>query len=341
MNYPSYKKNRYGGSKFNLVKNSIIDVIKSGNSNLNEKKSNNFHIFSFCNNSCKRALISNPSGSIRKYNSLSSKGDNNKKKLCVGKKNRCINKYIKNNVSYTNNNFNINFNNVIFYSQLSSSIAPETNNINSTINNNGNTNSIRLNKKINNNLYINNLKNIYNFSRNKNKIQSGSLTQNQTNNYITVMGGNNNSKNKYNAKYIKKIDYNKNIADKFLQNFGSNNKKLSQIKKMLERNHCKKDFRNNILGIKIDGLKRKKRKNNSNKIYFNKEKLPKKSFELVLENSCKRNSKSFKKDKKMNSHKNIYSSLISIRGKFNYSKNYNTNFKNETKRLSSFKNTNY
>ena len=173
------------------------------------------------------------------------------------KTNRCINKCIKNNVSYTNNNFNINFNNVIFYSQFSSSIAPDTNNINSTINNNGNTNPIRLNKKVNNNLYINNLKNIYNFSRNKNKIQSGSLTQNQTNNYITVMSGNNNSKNKYNAKYYKKIDYSKNNADKFLQNFGSNNKKLSQIRKMLERNHGKKDFRNNMLGIKIDGLKSK------------------------------------------------------------------------------------
>ena len=341
MNYPSYKKNRYGGSKFNLVKNSIIEVIKGGNSNLNGKKFNNFHVFSLCNNSRKKALISNPSGSIRKYNSLSSKGDNKKKNFSVVKTNRCINKCIKNNVSYTNNNFNINFNNVIFYSQLSSSIAPDTNNINSTINNNGNTNPIRLNKKVNNNLYINNLKNIYNFSRNKNKIQSGSLTQNQTNNYITVMSGNNNSKNKYNAKYYKKIDYSKNNADKFLQNFGSNNKKLSQIRKMLERNHGKKDFRNNMLGIKIDGLKRKKRKNNSNNICFSKEKLPKKSFELVIENSCKKNSKSFKKDRKMYSHKNIYSSLMSIRGKFNYNKNYNTNFKNETKRLSHFKNSNY
>ena len=36
--------------------------------------------------------------------------------------------------------------------------------------------------KVNNNIYINNLKSIYNISRNKNNINGSSLTQNQTGN---------------------------------------------------------------------------------------------------------------------------------------------------------------
>ena len=100
-------------------------------------------------------------------------------------------------MSYTNNNFNINFNNVFFCSQRISSGANDNincnsenntksnpnNNKNLTHNNNisNNINSNTMNK-VNNNIYINNLKSIYNISRNKINIKGSSLTQNQTGN---------------------------------------------------------------------------------------------------------------------------------------------------------------
>jgi hypothetical protein len=126
------------------------------------------------------------------------------------------NKHKKNNISYTNNNFNINFNNVYFCSSRPTSGQHSNNIISDNINTNGNAqnnknnnnnninnvnnltsnNSINLNKKQNpliahknnnncssntSNLYVKSLNNIYNVSRNKNyKITNCSHTQTQS-----------------------------------------------------------------------------------------------------------------------------------------------------------------
>ena len=127
-------------------------------------------------------------------------------------KNKPIKGRTKNNFSYTNNNYNINFNNVIFYNQRSTNILDNVNynsvkniQINPTLKNNK--------IKINENCYIKNLKKIYNISRNKIKMEKNSLTQNHSGNNKT--NSKTKSKNSNNTVYDKKKSINKKYKNKF------------------------------------------------------------------------------------------------------------------------------
>ena len=82
--------------------------------------------------------------------------NNNNKNISKIKKN----KYRKNNISYTNNNFNINFNNIFFGSSRPTS-GPHNNIISDNVNTNANL-QINKNININNNYSINNINNLSN-----------------------------------------------------------------------------------------------------------------------------------------------------------------------------------
>jgi hypothetical protein len=95
-------------------------------------------------------MINNVDGNL--YNFLNT----NKNNISKVKKN----KHRKNNISYTNNNFNINFNNIFFGSSRPIS-GPHANIISDNINTNGNL-QINKNININNNYSINNINNLSN-----------------------------------------------------------------------------------------------------------------------------------------------------------------------------------
>ena len=268
-------KSSFCGSKFNLVKNpklspSIYQESKK------KKKLNSF------NN--KRVLSLNNSGSIPKYNNIiSPKGDiiifnNNSNVISENRKrHKLIKKHNKNNFSYTNNNYNINFNNVIFCSQRSPSNIIDNINYNSTINNNNiNIKNIYKGKNIKNyyklsdNFYVTNLKNLYNISRNKIKIQQSSLTQNHSNNNQNKISKNMKSKNYNNTvsekviinthskelpKYLNKKKSSVKVGNKKIINFGLfNNKKMMPNNLYLRYNNYKK-IKNNF---DIENLNKKR-----------------------------------------------------------------------------------
>ena len=229
------------GLNFNIMKGTKNDIILRNSQNSNghiqnkkfiHRKSQNlkkskktFISIASCSSPKISFLLSKNETNIKdslNNNNINSNIDNNlynflsynKKIITKLKKN----KHKKNNISYTNNNFNINFNNVYFCSsrptsgQHSNNIISDNNNTNGNAqntkninNNNHNTNnvnnltsnnSINLNKKQNpliahknnnncssniSNLYVKSLNNIYNISRNKNyKISHCSHTQTQS-----------------------------------------------------------------------------------------------------------------------------------------------------------------
>ena len=112
--------------------------------------------FSLCKNenNVKESLNNNNLNNIE--NNMHYFLNNNKKIMTKLKKN----KYRKNNISYTNNNFNINFNNVFFCSSRPISGQHSNNILSDNVNTNGN---VQMNKNItNNNANINNLNNLTN-----------------------------------------------------------------------------------------------------------------------------------------------------------------------------------
>ena len=198
-------KSSYYGSNFNLVKSPKYAVFYS-----NDQTQNNNYIKT---NKYKdrKSLISNNSSIIPKKKLISPKGE-----VKILSDNRIKNKPIKgrtkNNFSYTNNNYNINFNNVIFYNQRSTNILDNVN-YNSVKNIQINPTLKNSKIKINENCYIKNLKKIYNISRNKIKMEKNSLTQNHSGNNKT--NSKTKSKNSNNTVYDKKKSINKKYKNKF------------------------------------------------------------------------------------------------------------------------------
>ena len=250
-NYNHYNNNNNVNDK-NIKKKSIIPkfniIYSNGEVNISNNKNENN---AFKDNN-KLIYLSNNNSII------------NENKRNINNNQKVINK--NNNVSYTNNNFNINFNNVFFCSQrITPGIADninynsENNNIKSHINNKNNTtqnyNSISSNSnnttmnKVTNNIYIKNLKSIYNISRNKQNVKGSSLTQNQTGNKA-------HSKKNSKEKIIYNLNNNYNIPStkkKYIikeKNLNNNNHKQNEQKianisnKNIKSNkiYCKEDF---------------------------------------------------------------------------------------------------
>ena len=284
-------KNSYGKSpkpKFSIIYSKGDVNVSNNNHNLNNNK-----LFYLSNN-----------------NSIINVNKNN-----IIKNSKIVN---KNNVSYTNNNFNINFNNVFFCSQRIASgmteninYNSENNNIKSNINinhrnitkNNNNSNNSNNNtiNKFNNNIYIKNLKSIYNISRNKNNIKGSSLTQNQTGNKGRSNNKDSKEKNFYNLNNNYKIP--------------SNKKKYIIIKE--------KDLNNNS------------KQNNKNSATIFDE--PKRRLINIANKKDKNNQIKYKEDIKQRNYKNINkdlkSNIVSIRGNSfkNIKKNFNLTSKNNSK----------
>ena len=228
------------GLNFNIMKSPKNDVILRNSQGSNGHSQNKRYINRKNQNvkKSKKSFISIASCSSPKFSFIISKNETNVKESFNNNNNlnnidnniynflnynkKIItklrkNKHKKNNISYTNNNFNINFNNVYFCSSRPTSGQHSNNIISDNINTNGNVpinkninnnnyninnvnnltnnNSINLNKKQNplichknnncntniSNLYVKSLNNIYNISRNKNyKISNCSHTQTQS-----------------------------------------------------------------------------------------------------------------------------------------------------------------
>ena len=182
------------GSKFNLVKGNYPDNLKI-NQNINDKnltnkiyftKSSNFNRYKLDSlnfNKYQNSKIKKKKSNLLINNTKSTiQNISYKQNMTNSKK---LNKS-KNNVSYTNNNFNINFNNVFFCSQRIPYIS-ETINYNSI--NNLNNNNLHYNNKtnkVNNNVYFKEFNGIYNISRNKNAINRQTITQNKSGNKKSI-----------------------------------------------------------------------------------------------------------------------------------------------------------
>ena len=207
-------------------------------------------------------IANNISGSSPKINSISPINVNSKlsnKKI----KTKSKNKLSKNKMS----NFNINSNNVFFTSSKTTSYITENhNNLNSNngnslninnSNNNSNSNNFDLENKSNKNLYVMNLKNIYNFSRNK----------------INIINSNNNHFMKTDAHphhKPKKIDYGNNSKKNIPTNEKNSTTKIIDFirksqKNFFVRNHLK----NNNIEIAFNN-KIGKTRDDSKKIINNK-----------------------------------------------------------------------
>ena len=228
------KNNNFIGSKFNLVKNlrttNNFDKIK-GKKHTPYNYYQNILTQILPENQTKKSKIqnitsfglnnNNISNSFQKNKSISPINSNKNDKLSNNIndiKNR--NKISKNQI----NNFNINFNNVFFTSTKPTSYIIDNNKNNSNVHayssiyvNKNNNNSLNGNNFINSNnildqenkqnknLYVMNLKNIYNFSRNKNNI----LINNNPLTHIEI--NHNKIQNNYNIIHIQKNAYNNNI----------------------------------------------------------------------------------------------------------------------------------
>ena len=215
------KNNNFIGSKFNLVKN----VKKNSNNNLVDKnagkKQTSYKFYKNIltqiipkNSKNKTSLgINNNSNSSKKNNSLSPISSNKDK----AKNN--INDIKSRNRKNQINNFNINFTNVFFTTSKPTYILDnnKTNNNshvyksindnkNNSLNNNlGNNYFINSNandndNKPNRNLYVMNLKNIYNFSRNKNNILINNPLTQIENSHIKLQ-------NNYNISHAQKNNF--------------------------------------------------------------------------------------------------------------------------------------
>ena len=331
------KNNNFIGSKFNLVKN-----LKNSN-NIDRNKGKKHTSYNYYQNILTQILPDNKnskksknitsiglntnttnSSKINKSISPINANKNDKLSSNVNEiKNR--NKNSKNQI----NNFNINFNNVFFTSSKPTSYIIDNNkNINNSnayssisINKNFNNNSLNNNyvnsnileqeNKTNKNLYVMNLKNIYNFSRNKNNIFNNPLTQ--------IEGNHPKTQNNYNIIHIKnnnnkaKTIFEKNITHtNFNYHYGDeennlNNKIQNPIIINKNINENQKMQSNNIINYI--------RKAHSNFIMRNQNRnnleLPKNINVIYTENDMTK--KNLKNNKSFNCSKNICSSSVSRR----------------------------
>ena len=218
------KNNNFIGSKFNLVKNMKKNTNNYPDKNAG-KKQTSYKIYQniltqiIPKNKNKTSFGINNSNSSKKNNSISPISSNKEKSK--SNLNDIKNRNRKNQI----NNFNINFNNVFFTtskptyildnnktnnnSHVCKSISDNKNNssnnnlsnnhfINSNINDNEN--------KPNKNLYVMNLKNIYNFSRNKNNILINNPLTQIENSHIKLQNNYNISHGQKNIFYCKNKD---------------------------------------------------------------------------------------------------------------------------------------
>ena len=252
--------------------------------------------------------------------------NNNKKIMTKLKKN----KNRKNNISYTNNNFNINFNNVFFCSSRPTSGPHSNNAISDNINTNGNIQTNK-NMNINNNYNLNNLtsSNSINLNTKKNNILNHKNTLlNSKNNNIS-----NNCSNNIGNLYVKSLNN--------LYNFSRNkNYKISNCSQTQTQSQS---IVKNSKIIKISESKIPMNKTNSfilncnNKSIIDEKtinKIQKKYKRVKMMNQIEDLIMKSKKNIKFGSeHKNKIGSIISNKPVFN---NCNNKNKNQTHNKSNY-----
>ena len=311
------------GSKFNLFKSGASSPYhynnnqqKGGNrhfnnfqtynkmsmnqtTNFNEKKNvmisnsieNNMHLKSLSPKSISSNIsINNKKRSIGINKINFNKINNNYKNQNSKNKMKIPVRHNKNSISYSNSNYNINFNNLIFYgpNTPTSFIDDIKYNI---INNSNNNNSNQNLNKINTNFYMMNFNNIYNNSRNKIKFSTNnSNSQNKIKTHTSSQSKN--SKKIENEKHginIKKnglnliekripITMNKQIIGKVKKNFGINlikekNNKINNNNYNFKNNNSVKKKNNKSFNISDS------EKNNDTNM--NMDRIDKKKFSMI------------------------------------------------------------
>ena len=360
------KNGNYIGSKFNLVKNA-----KNININFDKLRNKKQTSYNHCQNILNQIQRNKITGykNINNNTSHSSKKNKSISPINSNKDNKIYNNYndIKNRNKSTKNqinNYNINFNNVFLTSSKQSSYIIDNNNNNNNNNKNYNNshiyssinviknmsnNSISnnnisnnnfiytniLENRTNKNLYVMNLKNIYNISRNKNNIliNNNPLTQTEShhskiqNNYNII----NIQKNNYNINKIKeaKIFIDKNTDYSKNNNNGNNskgkNKNKSKSKAKIINKKYSYDINNFI----------KKSRNKFNNIRNLKKNLDIFKTNKLLNTGDEFRKKYLKSNKSFNNCSKIAFSSSSVSRRKNKSriKNNNENNKNNNNKI--------
>ena len=343
-----HKSKKPLGLNFNLEKSPKNDIIirnsqaSNGQSNKNkryiEKKSKIIK-------KNKKSFISIASCSSPKFSFIISKNDtnvkeslnnnnlinidnnmynlwsHNKKILTKLKKN----KHKRNNISYTNNNFNINFNNVFFCSSRPTSGQHSTNIISDDINTNGNV-QINKNTNITNNVngnIINNLK------------SNNSINLNNKKHNPVICHRNNilNSKNNINNNHSSNIS---NLYVKTLNNIYNFSRNKNKIVNCSQTQTQSQSIVKNSKIIKISESKMPLNKTNSFILHCNNKSIIDRKSINKIQKKYKRAKminqiedliiKSKKKIKFGSEHKNKKESVISNKPTFN---NFTNKFKNQ------------
>ena len=284
----STKKFSFINNKIKKEGRNVINILNNNvNKTTNTKNSNNCNLTTNnLNKKVTKILIKNN----RICNNSNINNNISNKKI----HNQSLHK--KNNISYTNNNFNINFNNIIFCSPRNTNQnLQHSTTTNITTNNNQNTNvnmlsdsnntcvqnsstNISNTVKINNsNKNIKSKKNfnsIYEASRNKNKISTDSRTQSQANSLIKNIKYNYNKTNETKIFYNKKNNSNniyfiddkkhKNINEFQTNKYFKYNKKLNNSKKINNDNNKFSASHKKQIGYLSNKMLNNNLKNNKN-----------------------------------------------------------------------------
>ena len=323
------KNSNYIGSKFNLVKNvkninfdkmktkkqtsynyyqNILNKImpkKEGNKYLGNNNYKNITSF---------GLNNNTSHSPHKNKSISPINSNKDSKIYNNNLNE-LNSYVLDN-NNNNNISNKNSNNSHVYSSINVIKNMNNNSINNNLSNNNfiYSNILDHENKTNKNLYVMNLKNIYNVSRNKNNILINNNPLTQTESHHSKIQNNYNiihiQKNNYNINKIKeakvvidKMNYKGGIEDSaYVLNSNINNNSRSQHinksrRKIKESQKLSNEINNFIKKTQINFNRRNKNKNME---IFKASKL--------LNTGDETNKKKLKNNKSFNCSKNTFSS---------------------------------
>ena len=343
------KNNNFIGSKFSLVKNMKINSNNNIDKNRGKKQTSYNYYQNILNqimpdnNNMKKninktsfGINNNTSNSSHKNKSISPINSNKDSKNYNNNDFKNRNRFSKNQI----NNFNINFNNVYLTSSKPASYIVDNNksninnshayssiNVNKNINNNSlsnnltsnnfiNTNILEHDNKSNKNLYVMNLKNIYNFSRNKNNIliNNNPLTQTEShhskiqNNYNIIHNPKNNYSNNLNKNKEAKILIEKNFTN---GNLKSQNGFDDMISNKIQNQNYKKSTctDNQRMSNEIISFIRKSQNNfvmrNQNKNNID---LFKNKTNNILNTKEDINKNNLKNNKSFNCSKNIYSS---------------------------------
>ena len=343
------KNNNFIGSKFSLVKNIKIN----SNNNLDKNRGKKQTSYNYYQNILNQVMPDN--NNIKKNNNKTSFGINNNtsnssqknKSISPINSNKDTKTYNNNDFKNRNrfsknqiNNFNINFNNVYLTSSKPTSYIVDNNksninnshaysssiNVNKNLNNNSlsnnltcnnfiNTNILEHDNKSNKNLYVMNLKNIYNFSRNKNNIliNNNPLTQTEShhskiqNNYNIIHNPKNNYSNNLYKNKEAKILIEKNFTN---GNLKSQNGIDDMINNKNQNQNCKKNTcqDNQRMSNEIINFIRKSQNNFVMRNKKNNIDLLKNKTNNVLNTKEDINKNNLKNNKSFNCSKNIYSS---------------------------------